>query len=53
MGKVFDQDDENMPLVQQGMKNWPGDPEGVTLARYQESRIRHYHQVLMKVLARP
>ena len=53
MGKIFDQDDENMPFVHQGMKNWPGDPEGVTLARYQESRIRHYHQVLMKVLARP
>ncbi|WP_421527141.1 SRPBCC family protein [Pseudomonas brenneri] len=53
MGKIFDQDDVNMPFVQRGMKNWPGDPEGVTLGRYQESRIRHYHQVLMKVLARP
>lgn len=53
MGKIFDQDDANMPFVQQGMKNWPGDPEGVTLARYQESRIRHYHQQLMKVLSRP
>lgn len=53
MGKIFDQDDENMPYVQLGMKTWPGDPEGVTLGRYQESRIRHYHQVLMKVLAQP
>jgi len=51
MGKVFDQDDENMPFVQIGMKTWPGDPEGVTLSRYQEIRIRHYHQVLMRKLA--
>lgn len=53
MGLIFDQDDQNMPYVQQGLKTWPGDPEGVTLARYQESRIRHYHQVLMKTLERP
>ncbi|MCY1560034.1 hypothetical protein D9M68_971250 [compost metagenome] len=53
MGTIFDQDDQNMPFVQLGMKNWPGDPEGLTLGRYQESRIRHYHQVLMKVLTRP
>lgn len=53
MGKIFDQDDENMPFVQIGLNTWPGDPEGMTLARYQESRIRHYHQVLLKVLAQP
>ncbi|MCB5945633.1 aromatic ring-hydroxylating dioxygenase subunit alpha [Acidocella sp. KAb 2-4] len=50
MGLIFDQDDENMPFVQKGMHTWPGDPEGVTLGRYQESRIRFFHQVLMKVL---
>lgn len=53
MGLVFDQDDENMPDVQIGMKSWPGDPEGATLSRYQEIRIRHYHQVLMKKLGQP
>ena len=50
MGNIFDQDDENMPFVQKGMHTWPGDPEGMTLGRYQESRIRFFHQVLMKVL---
>lgn len=53
MGLVFDQDDINMPQVQQGLRSWPGDPEGCTLARYQEIRIRHFHQVLMQVLAQP
>ncbi|SNC62702.1 Rieske [2Fe-2S] domain-containing protein [Marinobacter sp. es.048] len=53
MGEIFDQDNDNMPFVHLGMKSWPGDPEGVTLGRYQESRIRHFHQVLMKVLGRP
>jgi len=53
MGKIFDQDDENMPFVQIGLNTWPGDPEGATLGRYQEIRIRHLHQVLMKVLSQP
>jgi hypothetical protein len=50
MGKVFDQDDFNMPMVQVGMRSWPGDPEGLTLSRYQEIRVRFFHQVLMRVL---
>ena len=53
MGLVFDQDDANMPKVQLGLKSWPGDPEGCTLGRYQESRIRFLHQVLERVLAMP
>lgn len=53
MGAVFDQNDGNMPQVHQGMKSWPGDPEGVTLARYQESRIRVFHQMLNKDLGQP
>lgn len=53
MGTIFDQDDENMPHVQRGMHTWPGDPEGCTLARYQEIRIRYFHQTLMKVLGQP
>lgn len=53
MGLIFDQDDFNMPQVQRGLKTWPGDPDGCTLARYQEIRIRFFHQVLMKALSRP
>ena len=53
MGLIFDQDDFNMPRVQEGLKNWPGDPEGCTLARYQEIRVRFLHQVLARVLATP
>lgn len=46
MGLIFDQDDFNMPKVQEGMKGWPDCIDGVTLARYQEIRIRFLHQVL-------
>lgn len=53
MGLIFDQDDFNMPMVQQGLKSWPGDPEGCTLGRYQEIRIRFLHQVLSRVLTTP
>ena len=53
MGEIFDQDDVNMPQVQVGLKTWPTDPEGLTLARYQESRIRYFHQVLAKRIAAP
>lgn len=53
MGEIFDQDDVNMPKVQEGLKAWPGDPDGCTLARYQESRVRFLHQVLTRRLAMP
>lgn len=53
IGHIIDQDNENMPFVQIGCNTWPGDPEGATLARYQELRVRFFHQVLMKVLGRP
>ncbi|UCV23612.1 aromatic ring-hydroxylating oxygenase subunit alpha [Ferribacterium limneticum] len=53
MGLIFDQDDMNMPFVQMGMKTWPGDPVGPTWGRYQESRIRHLHQLLALALKRP
>ncbi len=46
LGPVFDQDIDNMVWVQQGMK--ASDKSGVTLAQYQESRIRHMHQTLGK-----
>jgi phenylpropionate dioxygenase-like ring-hydroxylating dioxygenase large terminal subunit len=53
MGLIFDQDDCNMPHVQTGLKSWPGDPAGCTLGRYQEIRIRHFHQILTQRLAQP
>lgn len=52
MGTIFDQDDFNMPKVQEGLTAWPGDPEGCTLSRYQEIRIRFLHQILERKLAR-
>ncbi|NIB38887.1 aromatic ring-hydroxylating dioxygenase subunit alpha [Pseudomaricurvus alkylphenolicus] len=53
MGLIFDQDDFNMPQVQEGLKTWPGDPDGVTLARYQEMRVRFLHQILTRVMSTP
>lgn len=50
MGTIFDQDDENMPKVQDGLKSWPGSADGCTLGRYQESRIRFLHRILERKL---
>lgn len=41
LGAIFDQDLDNIVGVQRGMHSTA--KCGVTLARYQESRIRHYH----------
>ncbi|WP_052223100.1 aromatic ring-hydroxylating oxygenase subunit alpha [Novosphingobium malaysiense] len=49
LGPVIDQDMENMPLVQRGLK---ASPTGkVHLASYAESRIRHFHQTLDRYLS--
>jgi hypothetical protein len=48
LGPVFDQDDSNMPAVQRGMK--ASKKGAVSLASYQESRIRHMHQTIDKYL---
>lgn len=48
LGPVFDQDDNNMPRVQKGMR--ASKKGAVSLASYQESRIRHLHQTLDKYL---
>lgn len=50
IGPVFDQDIENMVHVQRGMRATR--KRGLTLAEYQESRIRHLHQTLDKWLNR-
>lgn len=44
LGPVFDQDIDNMVFVQRGMKATL--KKGLTLAQYQESRIRQMHQTL-------
>ena len=44
LGPVFDQDMANLPYIQQGLKSLKS--PGIQLARYQENRIRHYHQIL-------
>jgi nitrite reductase/ring-hydroxylating ferredoxin subunit len=46
---VFDQDMENLPYVQEGMK---ASANGrLELGNYQESRIRHFHRTLDKYLS--
>ena len=45
---VFDQDMENLPYVQQGMK--ASKNKQLELGHYQESRIRHFHRTLDKYL---
>ncbi|GGN61674.1 (2Fe-2S)-binding protein [Novosphingobium indicum] len=49
LGAVFDQDYENLERVQKGlhMTHKPG----VTLANYQEIRIRHYHAIIDRYIA--
>ena len=41
---VADQDTDNLRRIQKGLRT--SRKPGVTLARYQESRIRHYHETL-------
>lgn len=47
-GGIFDQDMGNLPHVQAGMK--ASKNKRLNLGRYQESRIRHFHQTLDKYL---
>lgn len=44
LGKVFDQDGFNMPMVQKGLTQTA--KAGSTLATYQESKVRWLHQLL-------
>jgi len=48
LGAVIDQDRSNMAVVQEGLKN--SATHEVRLARYEEIRIRHFHQTLGKYL---
>ena len=46
---VVDQDTDNLKRIQKGLRATK--KTGVTLANYQESRIRHFHQTLDQYLA--
>ena len=48
---VVDQDTDNLRRIQRGLR--ASKKPGVTLASYQESRIRHYHQTLDAYMAAP
>lgn len=47
---VADQDTENLRRIQRGLR--ASRKPGATLARYQESRIRHFHETLDAYMAR-
>lgn len=49
LGSILDQDMENLPQVQQGMRN--SKTGVIQLGNYQEVRVRHFHQTLDKYLA--
>jgi phenylpropionate dioxygenase-like ring-hydroxylating dioxygenase large terminal subunit len=44
LGRILNQDTATLVRVQQGLRALAGPP--VTLARYQENRIRHFHRTL-------
>ena len=48
LANIFDQDGANLPQVQRGMK--ASGKGTITLANYQEVRIRHFHKTLDKYL---
>lgn len=50
-GPVLDEDQEIMPRVQRGLR--AARKPGVTLALYQESRIRHFRRTLERYVPRP
>jgi phenylpropionate dioxygenase-like ring-hydroxylating dioxygenase large terminal subunit len=47
---IFDQDMSNLPRIQAGLRAAAPEHACSTLGRYQEQRIRHFHQVLEKTL---
>ena len=51
LARVFNQDTFNLPKVQIGLRS--GKKPGVTLANYQEIKLRHFHMLLTQWLAKP
>jgi phenylpropionate dioxygenase-like ring-hydroxylating dioxygenase large terminal subunit len=53
IGIVFDQDYLNLPDIQRGLRASAGSGKGyATPARYQESRITHFHEVIDRMINR-
>jgi nitrite reductase/ring-hydroxylating ferredoxin subunit len=52
LAQIFNQDTANIPYIQKGLKSLVrGKPsKGLTLANYQDVRIRHYHLLLDRYL---
>ncbi|MFP6641327.1 MAG: aromatic ring-hydroxylating dioxygenase subunit alpha, partial [Myxococcota bacterium] len=50
LAKVFDQDTFNMIPIQKGLRS--AGHKNVTLGRYQETKIRHFHTLLDRYIAR-
>jgi hypothetical protein len=48
LAKVFNQDFHNLNKVQQGLKNLAS--QRVRLADYQETKLRHFHELLQQHL---
>ena len=51
LARVFNQDTFNLPKVQIGLRS--AKKPGVTLANYQEIKLRHFHMLLSQWLAKP
>jgi phenylpropionate dioxygenase-like ring-hydroxylating dioxygenase large terminal subunit len=51
LARVFDQDEFNLEAVQKGLRT--SRKAGVTFGVYQESKIRHYHQLLTEWIEKP
>jgi phenylpropionate dioxygenase-like ring-hydroxylating dioxygenase large terminal subunit len=50
LGPVLNQDAYNIPEVQRGMRALRNFRRGLMMSRYQESRIRHFHQTLTEYI---
>jgi hypothetical protein len=51
LGQIYDQDSTGLAMVHEGLR--AGATDDLVLAKYQEVRIRHLHQTLMRYLAGP
>jgi phenylpropionate dioxygenase-like ring-hydroxylating dioxygenase large terminal subunit len=51
LGQIYDQDSGGLAMVQEGLR--AGGPSEINLSKYQEVRVRHLHQTLMRYLSEP
>jgi phenylpropionate dioxygenase-like ring-hydroxylating dioxygenase large terminal subunit len=49
LGQIYDQDSSGLAQVQEGLR--AGGPKDIVFSQYQEVRIRHLHQTLMRYLS--